>query len=433
MIESTILLCVFILSLILIIIRSRFDLFLILFGSTTIYHWQILSGQIWVPPYSFDVGSEAKIILTIIYVCICIGIFLNDKLFYKWFSFFEISFKRRKNLVLNKSKIENFFGYLFIWISFLTTITFLSEAKLDLFSYGKTELNAMYPISASFLLAFPAGISLPWAIYNKKYFYIFLSSICLLTYFLIGFRSIGIVAIISALTAIYFREKIISKSNLKLGAILILTFSTFVIYKQIYIPIKNGETISGFFESKISEDARFSSVTEYLLWSAFSAEFGQVACNLDLVSKTNLSNKHSIGSVFIGSIPLINYKDLGVNTNPRFSDTILEHANPGFNYGLGGTFWGEIYTLGSYVGVFLGAMIIMLMLIIFNHFIFYKDNMLLLYIGTNISFLIAKMDIYSLIGIYKNMLILFGFGSILFLIYKSLVSNLKYNIKKLKS
>ena len=58
--------------------------------------------------------------------------------------------------------------------------------------------------------------------------------------------------------------------------------------------------------------------------------------------------------------------------------------------------------------------------------------MLLLYIGTNISFLIAKMDIFALIGIYKNMLILFGLGLILFLIYKSLVSNLKYNIKNLK-
>lgn len=432
MIESTILLCVFISSLSLIIIRSRFDLLLILFGSTTIYHWQILSGQIWVPPYSFDVGSEAKIILIIIYVSICIGIFFNDRLFYKWFSFFEINFKRKENLVFNKSKIENFFGYLFILTSFLVTITFLFQAKLDLFTYSKTELNAMYPISASFLLAFPAGISLPWAVYNKKYFLIFISSICLLTYFLIGFRSIAIVAIISALTAIYFREKIISKSNLKLGAILILIFSIFVIYKQIYIPIKNGESISGFFESTVSEDERFSSVTEYLLWSAFSAEFGQVACNLDLVSKTDLSDKHSIGSVFIGSIPLINDKDLGIHTNPRFSDTILAHANPGFNYGLGGTFWGEIYTLGSYIGVFLGAMIIMLMLIIFNHFIFYEGNMLLLYIGTNISFLIAKMDIFALIGIYKNMLILFGLGLILFLIYKSLVSNLKYNIKNLK-
>ena len=96
MIESTILLCVFISSLTLIIIRSRFDLFLILFGSTTIYHWQILSGQIWVPPYSFDVGSEAKIILIIIYVSICVGIFFNDRLFNKWFSFFEINRVRLK-------------------------------------------------------------------------------------------------------------------------------------------------------------------------------------------------------------------------------------------------------------------------------------------------------------------------------------------------
>ena len=44
-----------------------------------------------------------------------------------------------------------------------------------------------------------------------------------------------------------------------------LVFSTFVIYKQVYIPIKDGENISDVFEQKLEEDNRFSSLTEYLL------------------------------------------------------------------------------------------------------------------------------------------------------------------------
>ena len=78
MIETTFLFCSFFFTFILIILRNRFDLFLILFGSTTIYHWQILYGQIWVPPYSFEVGEEAKIIVSIVYLSICFGIFLNE-------------------------------------------------------------------------------------------------------------------------------------------------------------------------------------------------------------------------------------------------------------------------------------------------------------------------------------------------------------------
>lgn len=433
MIETTFLFCSFLFTFILIILRNRFDLFLILFGSTTIYHWQILYGQIWVPPYSFEVGEEAKIIVSIVYLSICFGIFLNDKLLYSWFSFFKTNESLEGIKPKNVYKdIESFLGYFFILTSTLITITFLYQARLDLFLYGKTELNAIYPLSASFLLAFPAGVGLPWAIRNKKKFLIFFASLCLLTYFLIGFRSIAIVAIISVLTAVYFKEKILSKGNMKLAAIVALIFSSFVVYKQVYIPIKDGQNISDVFESTVEKDSRFSSVTEYLLWSAFSAEFGQVACNLDLVTKADLHGKHSIGSLFKGSIPLISDRDLGIHTETRFSDTILQHANPGFSYGLGGTFWGEVYVLGSYIGVIVASVIIVIMLISLNYFIFYKNSMLFIYMGSNIAFLIAKMDIYALIGIYKNMIVLFSFGFIAYLIYKTLINNLEYNLKKLK-
>jgi len=433
MIETTLLFCCFFLTFILVVLRNRLDLFLILFLSTTIYHWQILYGQIWVPPYSFEVGAEAKIIVSIVYLSICFGIFFNDRLLYNWFSFFKSNkFLDSKGENHNHKDFESFLGYLFILTSTLVTVTFLYQAKLDLFTYGKTELNAIYPLSASFLLAFPAGIGLPWAIKNNKKLLIFLASICLLTYFLIGFRSIAVVAIISALTAAYFKEKILSKGNMKLAAIMFLVFSAFVIYKQVYIPIKEGENISDIFEQKIEEDNRFSSLTEYLLWSAFSAEFGQISCNLDLVTKADLSEKHSLRSVLIGSIPLINNRDLNIYTETRFSDTILKYANPGFSYGLGGTFWGEVYVLGSYIGVLVASIIVIIMFITLNYFIFYRNNMLFLYMGSNIAFLIAKMDIYALIGIYKNMIILFSFGFITYLIYKTLINNLEYNLKKLK-
>jgi hypothetical protein len=179
---------------------------------------------------------------------------------------------------------------------------------------------------------------------------------------------------------------------------------TFVFYKQAYIPLKEGNF--DFFEDEVRQDNRFDSTAEFLLWAAVSAEFGQVSSNLELTTSQDLSQHHSYSAVFLSSIPLLDSNEVGVTTNPRFSDTIISHANPGFSYGLGGTFWGENFVLGGFLGVFIAVIALGFFVIFAQILIFEKGYFIFLYVATNIVFLLPKMDLYAVIGIFKNLIIL---------------------------
>ena len=98
----------------------------------------------------------------------------------------------------------------------------------------------------------------------------------------------------------------------------------------------------------------------------FSAEFGTAASNLELSSARELPGIHSYEAVIIGALPLTTGADFGVNGVPRYSDLIMTHANPGFSYGLGGTFWGENYVLGGYLGVAVASFLVALLLLFFQ-------------------------------------------------------------------
>ena len=54
-------------------VRQRIDLFLVAFGGTLIYNWQIIYGEIWVPPYEFSVSDPAKYICSIVFYSILIA------------------------------------------------------------------------------------------------------------------------------------------------------------------------------------------------------------------------------------------------------------------------------------------------------------------------------------------------------------------------
>jgi hypothetical protein len=189
-----------------------------------------------------------------------------------------------------------------------------------------------------------------------------------------------------------------------MAALVGLVFMSFVVYKQAYIPIKEGNF--DFFEEKVTQDSRFSSTAEFLLWASLSAEFGQVSSNLELTSSQDLSRHHSYSAVILSSIPLLDANDVGVTSAPRFSDTIMSHANPGFSYGLGGTFWGENFVLGGFLGVCIAALALGFFILFSQILIFEKGNFIFLYVATNLVFLVPKMDVYAVLGAFKNTVIL---------------------------
>ena len=404
------------------IYRQRIDLFLVAFLANCLYGWQTIAGKVWVPPYEFLVTDNSFYILGIVFLGISFFSFLNDNIYRSWFGgnrYKSISNSRPQNI---SNQLQYQLAYFLSVISFLIALILIFQAKFDLFLYPKGELNLKYPLTQSFFLAMPAGVALVYGVFQKDYKLIFLGSVPILLYILIGYRSIAIVVIVSIILLRSYQNPIFSNKSIKMAGLVCLIFMTFVIYKQAYVPLKEGNSIGfDFFEEEVRQDKRFNSTAELLLWAAVSAEFGQVSSNLELTTSQDLSQHHSYSAVFLGSIPLLDSDALGVTTNPRFSDTIIPHANPGFSYGLGGTFWGENFVLGGFLGVFIAVLAFGFFTIFAQIFIFEKGYFIFLYVATNIVFLLPKMDLYAVLGTFKNLIILILIPIFLISIFRGLI------------
>ncbi len=396
--------------------RQRVDLFLVAFLANCLYGWQIIVGKIWVPPFEFPVTDNSRYILMMVFFGILIFSILNDMLFRSWFFLDRERNKTNSALSSVPDQLQHRLAYFLSFISFLVALILIAQAKTDLLFYSKTELNLSYPLSQSFFLAMPAGVALTYGVYKRDFKLIFLGSFPVLLYVLIGFRSIAIVVIVAITLLHSYRNRILSKRSFKIAGLVSIIFLTFVVYKQAYIPLKQGDV--DFLEDKISQDSRFDSTAEFLLWAAFSAEFGQVSSNLELSSSQDLSSHHSYSAVLLGSIPLLDPRDLGVITPPRFSDTVKSHANPGFSYGIASTFWGENFVLGGFLGVAISVLIFGFFVFFAQMLIFKKGYYVLLYLITNVVFLLPKMDLYAVLGTFKNVTILVLIPLFLMIIYR---------------
>ncbi len=389
-----------------VILRQRIDLFLVAHLSNLIYGWQIFAGKIWVPPYEFEVTSNSELILTIVFLAIGLFSILNDFVISKWFSSISTEPNNCTGDKIRRTDFQHLLSYALACISLVLGILLAFQAGSDLLFLSKSDLNEVYPLSKSFFISMPAGVACVYGIYKKDKVLIFLGLLPIVLYVLIGFRAIAIVLIVAALLVKSHNNPIVSRKSVRIAGITAMIFMSFVIYKQAYIPIKEGTF--DFWQTNISRDDRFNSTFEFLLWASFSAEFGQVSSNLELSTREDLSSHHSYSAVFLSSIPLLDSRDMGVSTYPRFSDTILEHANPGFNYGLGGSFWGENFVLGGFLGVLVSAFWFGFTVLLLQILIFKKNMYILLYFASNLVFLLPKTDVYAVIGIFKNGIVLLG-------------------------
>tara|TARA_B100000989_G_C19532248_1_gene470765 strand:- start:1121 stop:2398 length:1278 start_codon:yes stop_codon:yes gene_type:complete len=395
---------VFFATSLLLVWRQRIDLFLVAYLSNLIYGWQTLSGKIWVPPYEFEVTDNSELILTIVFLSIALFSILNDLIFSRWFNVRDIELNNSIGSKSSRTDYQKLLAYFLSTISLLLSILLILQAGTDLAFLDKTTLNAQYPLSSSFFLSVPAGIACVYGAYKKEKALIFLGLFPIILYVVIGFRSIAIVLIVAVLLIYSYQTRIVSRKSIRIAGVTALIFISFVAYKQAYIPIKEGKF--DFFQTTVSEDYRFESTLEFLLWASFSSEFGQVSSNLELSTRNDLSAYHSYSAVFLSSIPLLSPTEVGVSTNPRFSDTIIEHANPGFSYGLGGTFWGENFVLGGFLGVIIASISFGFTVLLLHYLIFKKGLFILLYLATNLVFLLPKMDIYAVLGVFKNGIVL---------------------------
>ena len=399
------------------ILRNKIDFLLLFFTSFILYHWQIIAGTIWVPPYEFAASIQSVFVVGIVATVLIVVTLINDRVS---FNVPMVEFNHRKD------RDQKNVSLVLIVISYAATGYAIYSAGDAVFSGNKADFTRSMGLKYDFLYYFPAGMAFLYGVATKNRSIVFLSFLPLLFYLLVGYRAIIVTALVGAAVVNLYGQPILTFRMAKVILYAIVGYIFFVLYKFSYIAFKTNSF--DWFATMIEKDARFDSVWEILLWGMFSAEFGQVASNLSMSSAIDMSEHYQFSSAFLGSIPGLN-SILNFNEDmTRFSRAIREHANPGFSYGLGSSFWGEMYQAGSYVGVFMASTIVIGCIAVFN--LSFRRNKekytLLLLLFSFLAFYIHRNDFTLVVGYMKNHIILLVFSYLVLLLLKGKVKIRNY-------
>lgn len=376
------------------LLRNKIDFLLLFLLSTLLYNWQIISGTIWVPPYTFPASEQSKVIISIVLAVLLFFAIVNDV---------KIGSTRERKYDKSKEGDELIFFYLLLIFSYLSTAYAAYAGWGNLLS-GKAEFLRSTGMTYYLITYFPAAMTFLYALTSKRYSLASWAIIPLLFYVFVGFRAAMAVCLACGFFILYYNQKIFRLRNFIPILVMLLIFAAFVLYKISYIDLKllNFDTISRILEL----DSRFDNLAGFLLYAFFSAEFGQQASNLSLTSSQNLSDYYSFNSAVVGSIPVVD--DLvGIGEQEsRFSTVIEARANPGFSYGLGSSIWGEIFQAGGFVGVFIFSLIVVFIITQFN-LAFHtskESTVIFLYVLGFLAFYVHRNDFVLVIASIKNIL-----------------------------
>ena len=375
------------------IVRNKFDYLFFFFISLLLYHWHIVYGVVYIPPYSHTASRGSQYIIGVIYLAIIFNMLLPKR---------QIdSIKKLKWLKLDNkfnSIILITISFIFVIASALIAGAYIYESKTV---YSEQE-NIPY---SNLLIAFPSAMALIYGIrFNNKLIILF-AAIPLLYYVIIGYRAIVVIGIVAIIVNKYKNIKLLGLKMFKLVGLLAGVFLFFAVYKISYIAIKQGEF--DYFDKIILTDSRFQTHQDYILWSLFSAEFGVISSNLSTAAElrnTVIAEQYNILNTFIATVPLTT-RAFTFDTTVRFAEFIDQYAIHGFGFGLGSSFWGELYLSGGYLLVFIGASAVLIIIRYFDNLSNDMTNKYIhfTYLAAYLAFSIHKTDIISLIGVIKSM------------------------------
>jgi hypothetical protein len=367
-----------------------------------LYHWQIIYGEINLGSgVVFGVNTASEIIVVIVMLILQFATFIHDKIAIKYNN---VPYRQH----MDKDNRNVAIVLLIISYAFTIAAIIKGGGPASLMR-GKKAFTHAHGIPYAFLLFIPACHSMLYGIMAKDRRIVYYSLFPLGIYVFSGYRASAVVTVVAAIIISNHGKKIFTFNGLKTLFLCITFFVFFSMYKNTHIAVKQGD---------------FSGVLKYLdtnfLWWAFlQAEWGQISSNLVLTSSQNLSQYYSFGDTLLGTITLVN-KLLGIETAAiRFSGVIWHYANPGFNYGLGGTIWGEMYQAGGYVAVGLFAIVVLCLISYLNIMLLSKKEYIVFFVYylAFLSFYIHRNDFTLVVGNLKNTiyLLLLSYGVLLLL------------------
>ncbi len=388
--------------------RNRIDFLLVFFLSTTLYHWQIIGGKIIVPPYKFEASDESIIIISTIFLIHTLITIFHDFIVKNKITFNNFNTNQNYNLI----------AYVLCFISLILTFRGLYIVGFDFILKGEYSKALTGANINPIWLHYPAAMSLVYSTVTKNRNLFILSFIPLLVYGYMGYRAELVTALVGCITIYAFNSKFNSLKFLTISFLVIILFLFFSIYKITYYDLRDDSvTISERFESRVSF---YGSTSNLLKKTLFYNEWGQISSNLSLSTEKDLSKYYDLPTTVIGSLPFVKrFSDIKED-DVRFSRVILEHANPGFSYKLGGSFWAEAYAGLNIIGVILFSILVSITIAFLNN-VFYRSNPIFLFSTLFLSFLsfyIHRNDLTLVFAHFKNMLFLLIVAGSIFILFK---------------
>lgn len=337
---------------------------------------------------------NAKIVLSVVLSLIAILTIMFDAISPKSNQYFFSPFNNEKYFLIKKITYTISIILLIVIISYSVFSGSIKKQSLSDLSY--LLLLFQYFGVASFLYGWTS---------NSKFGKI-IGSISLLILFISEARAFAVIGLIGLLIIRFYNHKIFSKSTVKISVFILF------IFLGAFIPR---------YGSKILEAKNDGKLIPYLSVLFGSYEFGQISYNMNAAVDSNYESKHNLFSLYASVVPIAN-KFYGEREMGRFHEHIEKYLNPGFSYGLGGTFWGESFVLGGIIGLFISMTTIFYAIRFIKVRIFRGDIFYPIYLLTLIfiTFYLPRNDLYIFVAVIKNLFfIIILYLSIIVLIRKN--------------
>ena len=380
---------VFIITLLYFLFRNRIDIYLIFFLSNVLYGSHVIYGQVWLPPYINIVQINAEIILSIVFIGACIFTFIVDR--------------KQKHVILQDNKIP-YIPKIWIDITFLVTWTlfvFIIYYSITTGSMDKKNLKSLS--YAYFFFQYLSGVSFIFTWTLERKINKVLGTLPIVFLLFTGARAYAVLSFLSVIFIRLYNKKIFSRDVLKKGIFVVV------------IPLA---TVLSRYWSQLMM-IKPSNQLSYLFIIFGSYEWGQISWNLNATTDASYTSAHSYYAVIFGSLPLLHrFIDFGERSFSHHINVIAYEQLNIDSYGVGGTFWGESYVLGGFIGVFIHLLIILLIIRFFNKKILYNNSPIYPIYAIALlffSFYAPRNDIQNLIATLFNLII---FSSFYFLTYQ---------------
>ncbi|ADO37675.1 hypothetical protein SAMN04515649_1115 [Eubacterium callanderi] len=388
-----------VLILLLIIFFRKIDLLSIGAIGLIIYTINCALGEVWIERgtnsyyYYSNINEKLYTIVCFQLIFIMIFITLCDFLKKKYKFLKKIKLKTlHHNIVLSEKSYQ-----ILLAISYAFIGTNIVQNGISVFTLSKGDMSLNFFFSLAVVGSLVVFI---YALLNNKKKLFFFSIIPLFLTLFIGSRAYVTTAIVVVLVYNWEKIKFSIKTNLKLFVIGGLLLFAILVYKEIYIYVKDfdfNKVASILLNSQTYIDTLSDNAESRVVFSIY---------NYVITNNFQLSNVDTFARV-MSIFPIAN-DFIDTTLSVRFSTIMMNNV---FNttYGLASNFWAESYAMWGIKGIFLAQFIWMLVLFKCNKYFYMLKNKscFILTIASYCSFYINRLDYVQVFGMIKSVLFVY--------------------------